>query len=50
MKSEDEVIDAVTAWSHRNIENTDEKVMVEDIMRYVNWPFVSLEKILDLYK
>ena len=50
MKSEDEVIDAVITWSHRNIEGTDDKVMVEDIMRNVNWPYVSLEKILDLYK
>jgi hypothetical protein len=50
VKSEDEVIDALATWCHRNIESTEDKVMVEDIMRNVNWPYVSLEKILDLYK
>ena len=50
MKSEDEVIDAVATWCHRNIEGTEDRVMVEDIMRNVNWPYVTIEKILDLYK
>ncbi len=50
VKSEDEVVDAVATWLHRNIEGTEDKVMVEDIMRNVNWPYVSLEKILELYR
>ena len=50
MKSEDEVIDAVITWLHVNIESIEEKVIVEDIMRNINWSFVSFEKMLDLYK
>ena len=50
VKSEDEVVDALITWLHSNIESVDEKVIVEDIMRNVNWNFVSFEKMLDLYK
>ena len=50
VKSEDEVVDAVITWLHVNIEHVDEKVIVEDIMRNVNWSFVSFEKMLDIFK
>lgn len=50
VKSEDEVVDALITWLHSNLESVDEKVIVEEIMRNVNWNFVSFEKMLDLYK
>lgn len=50
VKSEDEVIDAVSGWLIKNLEGTEDKVMVEEIMRNVNWTYVSLERMLDLYK
>jgi hypothetical protein len=50
VKSEDEVLDALITWLHANIDRIEEKVIVDDIMRNVNWNFVSFEKMLDLYK
>ena len=50
VKSEDEVLDALITWLHANIERIEEKVIADDIMRNVNWNFVSFEKMLDLYK
>ncbi len=50
VKSEDEVVDALITWLHSNLESVDEKIIVEEIMRNVNWNFVSFEKMLDLYK
>lgn len=50
VKAEDEVVDAIITWLQANVDRIDEKVLVEDIMRNVNWNFVSFEKMLDLYK
>jgi len=50
VKSEDEVVDAVITWLSVNIDSVDEKVIVEDIMRNVNWSFVSFEKMLDIFR
>ncbi len=50
MKSEDEVIDAVSGWFLKNLDDTEDKVMVEEIMLNVNWTYVSVERMLDLFK
>ena len=50
VKSEDEVIDALMAWFSQNLESTEDRVLVDDIMRFVNWPFVSFERMMDLYR
>jgi BTB And C-terminal Kelch len=50
VKSEDEVVDALITWFHNNIDSTDDRSIVDDLMRNVNWPYVSFERILDLYR
>ncbi len=50
VKSEDEVLDALATWLQHNIDNTDDRTLVDEIMRNVNWNFVSFERMLDIYK
>ena len=50
MKSEDEVVDALITWLHSNIHSTDDRTLIDDLMRNINWPYVSFERILDLFK
>lgn len=50
VKSEDEVLDALLTWLYSNIDSTDDRVLVDEIMRNINWNFVSFERMLDLYK
>ena len=49
VRNEDEVIDVLTKWMLAN-PHIDERVLVEDIMKQLNWPFVSIEQMLHLYK
>ena len=50
VKSEDQVIEALQIWLTFNINTTDEKSLIEDIIKQVNWPYVSFEKMLELYR
>jgi hypothetical protein len=50
VKSEDEVIDALITWLYANIDTVDDRTLIEEVMRNVNWTFVSIEKILELYR
>lgn len=50
VKSEDQVIEALQIWLAFNINTTDEKSLIEDIIKQVNWPYVSFEKMLELYR
>ncbi|CDW77013.1 UNKNOWN [Stylonychia lemnae] len=64
VKNEDEVIDAFASWLSYNILNSsklssnrtgnsvtkiDEKEILE-IMKQINWPYVSFDKLMDLFK
>ena len=49
VRNEDEVIDVLTKWMLAS-PHIDERVLVEDIMKQLNWPFVSIERMLHLYK
>ena len=50
VKSEDEVINALIIWFDWHLERTEEKILVEEIIKHVKWPYVSFEKILSLYR
>lgn len=49
VKSEDEVIDALIIWLKKNIELINENEILE-ILNNINWPYVSFEKLIELFK
>jgi hypothetical protein len=57
VKGEDEVVDAFSLWLSKNQQNIGsqsksrlEEKELHEIMRQINWPYVSFEKLIDLFK
>lgn len=49
VKSEDEVIDSIILWLANTQKRYDEKDLIE-LMKQPNWPYVSFEKLVDIFK
>ncbi len=50
VKNEDVVLDALSSWLAVHIENIDEKTLVDDLLKHVQWSFVSFEKLLAFFR
>lgn len=49
VKSEDEVIDAIILWlSHTQVRYEDKELI--ELMKQPNWPYVSFEKMVEIFK
>jgi hypothetical protein len=49
VKSEDEVIDALLLWLSQTPKPIEEKHLI-DLMKQPNWPYVSFEKLVEIFK
>jgi len=47
VRSEDEVVDAITVWINANGVREKEVIM---ILQQVNWPYVSFDRLIELFK
>lgn len=50
VKNEDAVIDALQTWLSGHLDTIDEKTLVEDVIKHVQWQYVSFEKLLGFYR
>ena len=57
VKGEDEVIEAFSLWLSKNQHNISiqgkariEEKDINEIMRQINWPYVSFEKFIELFR
>ncbi len=48
VKNEDEVIDALMLWIR--LSKAIEPIDLFEVMKQVNWPYVSFDKVMELFK